>query len=220
MSGDFLKTLAARTLDAAARLAPMVPSRFAQAGPAEIEVEEERLVTPPPAAPATTGERSVEHRSDAIDRGLVDSADDEAPLVGLERPEPASNQERKVSASRASADIEELSAIAPRDEQREPLAGARVTRIARARESLRAEVSPKGDEARAFAEPPRAARGAEASGRNSVEQPPESPTVVVRIGRIDVRAAIAPAAPSPAPVAKRPRPSLADHLRTRDEGRR
>lgn len=231
MSSDFLRTLAARTLDASPRLAPMVPSRFAQAGPAEIDIEEERMGTSP-LAPATTGERSVEHRYDAIDHGFVDRADDEVPLVTLVRPEPARNQQPDVSSSRASEDIQELSAIEPSDEwtelsavrpepeRAELPASTRVTRIARARESLRDDVRPKGDEVRLIAEPLRPAPAVEASGRESIEEPLGPPTVVVRIGRIDVRAANAPAAPSPAPTTKRPRPSLADHLRMRDEGRR
>ena len=65
-----------------------------------------------------------------------------------------------------------------------------------------------------------AGRAAE-RGAERAEAPAAEPAIVVRIGRVDVRAVQAAPAPAPAP---RPRPaagpSLAEHLRARDRGRR
>jgi hypothetical protein len=236
MKGGYLATLAARTLGAAPLLKPATPSRFEpdrlHSAAALYEVEETRLafgapVPPPPEATpqrtAPAGRRPApgpEHRLDP-----------EAPLL-------PTAWERTVAA--------ELSGWAlsppgppPPEQTPHPQAGPEATRAARERaqtpprdgrpdapteiEAMARQAAPAPGPARhvepAPGKPPRAF-GNSATARDGKAEADEAP-IVVRIGRIDVRAVQGPAPPpTPAPPRQPAGLSLDEYLLARDRGAR
>jgi hypothetical protein len=235
VSGDYFSLLAARTLGIAPRLGPIVSARFEPARhrmPFD-EAIEERLLPAVPLPPAE------EPRLDAspLEDAAPPQRDVIAPGVMADRPlrprnEPLPHHPRPAPASSTPAPLPPRAAAA----------STRLTPAAPGQPSQDAFIPPHRDDAPPTAtlaqndfdpfedtiplvplsvSPPPTRRQVMEAASASQDGASKPPTVIVRIGRVDVRAVSDPT-PPPAASNKRAasRPSLADHLRARDQGRR
>jgi hypothetical protein len=239
----YLAVLASRALGTVPTLRPLTPSRFeptgGQAGLREmvevVETIEGMPTTARPAFPAQAEPASARRDEDRPLVGQWPPAHDDPRVVATADP-------RRSARFDGPQDPPRLADPPPRPDRHSdwgPPEVAELVRLASAPDVVggRSEAWPAPDRS----EPAMVTRSARTPGRevtqgtsgpwgatsapvpahNQVDQP--SPTVVVRIGRVDVRAVQAAPAQAPPP-ASRPDPpagpSLAEHLAARDAARR
>jgi hypothetical protein len=251
LRAGYLAALAARTLGVTPILRPATPSRFEPEGPqAEMhEVVEVREAEPTlPAAPRSAPARADEQRADTATEAIRPRGFSGSGLLG-EQPavagfrdgwaapdvsglagDPAETVMRRQAAAPLSSRTADLE---PFDSAATPSPGQAATGMASQ------DDQPLGRTAdlAAPAAPPPAAPGSQAAWHVDVIQTGRSrqraqagepgetsstePAIIVRIGRVDVRAVPAASPPAPAP-RSRPAagPSLAEYLLARDRRRR
>jgi hypothetical protein len=247
MRDGYLGVLASRTLGAAAVLRPATPSRFEPEGPQGGGAELGQVVTgmaPPPAAgqiiPAYDA-LGLPH-GDSDDRVGVEARALE-PLVHKERqlsrsadlgvtpgqvPALTFRRETEAGIAAGSRRVErgelEIDRVAVAGTRLIDEPDIRLVPVPGPVDPARLPTSTH--EALEQAGPTPSTSGAEATPSRSDTmsnrpEPPSRPTVAVRIGRIDVRAVHPAPVAAPTPASRRAAgPSLADHLRARDRGRR
>jgi len=195
------------------------PARVAQDGWAAPGVDELAGESTEPAGP---GYRGIPLRAGVVAGAFPDA---DRPLLGFFAPD-AAEERRPVRVAQddwAAPGVElagEPAEPAEPGHRNAPLPATAATSVAvKATPAAGSRVSWQQEvvqTARSRQEAQAAGRAGEPEAARSAE-----PTIVVRIGRVDVRAVQAAGPPAPAP---RPRPStgpsLAEHLRARDRGRR
>lgn len=245
MRAGYLTALAARTLGVTPMLRPATPSRFEPENP-QAELREvigvQEAEPNPPAAPAPVAARADEQPPDAA----ADAGRPRRGFFEFDVPEDRRAVEGPQD-HRATPDMSELAGHAA--ERRpaarpEPLAGATEPRSDRAAPSPASQdgqppgwaadlvamaASPleaPGNRAAWHVDAIRAERSRQQAqaGQGTSEPAAASgadPAIIVRIGRVDVRAVQAAPPPTPAPRARPPAgPSLEEHLLARDRRRR
>ena len=233
MSADIFTTLAARTLGRTEGLVPVTPSRFEPATEADIsDASGFETATAAPFGVERKPEPAVDAPEprlgppDAVDHLRASVAKDTVRLVVEPTHEMLTSQagqplttapvfsavnEREIAADRAESPPVRIGSLL----EAQPLVDPRLRRPETSETPGR--LRPSEPQRPVVPSPTSADRRA-----GSPDAKSEPPTVIVRIGRVDIHAATTPAAmPAPAaPVRAVSRPSLADHLRARAEGRR
>ena len=233
MSADIFTTLAARTLGRTEGLVPVMPSRFEPAAEADISDPSgfETAAAAPfeverKPAPAVDAPEPRLGQPDAVDHPRASVAKDTVRLVVEPPRETLTSQagkppttapvlsavnERETAVDRAESPPVRIGSIL----ETQPLVDPRLRRPETSQTP--GGLRPSEQQKPVVPSPTSADRRA-----GSPEARSEPPTVIVRIGRVDIHAATKPGAmPAPAaPVRAVSRPSLADHLRARAEGRR
>jgi hypothetical protein len=241
LRAGYLAVLASRALGTVPTLRPVTPSRFEPTAPQPglhemVEVVEAvdaggtDAQNAPRSSAAAPGEPALAGDEDRPLVSQLPAARDGRRLVrpdhieGLSRPEPRDDEpgpaNRPLRPDWQPAEVSDLVRAAAPDDGRVPtevpvtLSEAENTVVTRT-------VRPPGREAARGAARSSSATAPPATGGDEVDQP--SPTVVIRIGRVDVRAVPSPPPPAPAPAPRsdpRAGPSLADYLAARDSARR
>jgi hypothetical protein len=240
MSSDFLRRLAERTLGdrpvgKSQRLAPIAPARFdTTSDDFDLDTAEERLVpnrslrgdaasgltahdqpsTGLAAQPTGFGDAD-ERAISAPDRDRSNSERSHPPEVRRSTAEPLVERELLlVEATPARPALPEVTKLRP-----PPAASARAA-IHDRQAPPNARIAKDPAPLLPVSDTPESIRRYRRE-TGEKPRPAEPPTVTVRIGRVDVYAAVAskpqPVAPAPRQAA---RPSLADHLQARNEGRK
>jgi hypothetical protein len=237
MSPGYLTTIASRTLREGRVLAPRVPSRFEPRGGRAWAAEDGFGEAPAEPSPAVGGPEEQLRESQAalrlhdpeplfVPRSRRRIAHELRPEPGF-RPAAVEDPHAGDDAAHAADAAPGIAGLAhplgAGEERAQPASARSLPLVAGSSE---AAPSPPADRAalvgRSAAEPALQPRPVDAQpARPPRSEPVAEPTVVVRIGRIDVRAVHTPApAVTPPAAPQPPAMSLADHLQARDAGRR